>query len=85
MSAALHYPLVTDALLQEVVRRILSVGSPLKIILNTAKRTLADILQPQLRSAVASRRGWCPAFTNINTCKYGDTHERGSRTARSLA
>jgi predicted nucleotidyltransferase len=33
MSAALHYPPVTDELLQEVVRRILSVGSPLKIVL----------------------------------------------------
>ena len=49
MSAALHYPPVTDELLQEVVRRILSIGSLLKIILNTAKRTRADALQPPLR------------------------------------
>ena len=49
MSAALHYPPVTDELVQEVVRRMLSVGSPLKIILYTAKRTLADALQPPLR------------------------------------
>jgi len=33
MSSGLHYPSVTDELLQEVVRRILSAGSPLKIIL----------------------------------------------------
>lgn len=33
MSAELHYPPVTDALLQEGVRRILAVGTPLKIVL----------------------------------------------------
>lgn len=33
MSAALHYPPVTDELLQEAAHRILSAGSPLKIIL----------------------------------------------------
>jgi uncharacterized protein len=33
MSQALDYPQVTDDLLQEVVRRILSVGAPHKIIL----------------------------------------------------
>ena len=33
MSSVLHYPPVTDELLQEGVRRILSAGSPLKIIL----------------------------------------------------
>jgi predicted nucleotidyltransferase len=33
MSSGLHYPSVTDELLQEGVRRILSAGSPLKIIL----------------------------------------------------
>ena len=55
MSAALHYPPVTDELLQEVVRRILSVGSPLKIILYTAKRTLANALQPPLRCGFQAR------------------------------
>jgi predicted nucleotidyltransferase len=30
---ALYYPPLTDALLQEVVRRILSVGFPLKVVL----------------------------------------------------
>lgn len=33
MSSVSHYPPVTDELLQEAVHRILSVGSPLKIIL----------------------------------------------------
>ena len=33
MSRALDYPPVTDALLQEIVRRILSVGSPYTIVL----------------------------------------------------
>ncbi len=33
MSRALDYPPVTDALLQEIVRRILSVGSPHTIVL----------------------------------------------------
>jgi uncharacterized protein len=33
MSQALDYPQVTDDLLQEVVRRILSVGTPHKIVL----------------------------------------------------
>jgi predicted nucleotidyltransferase len=33
MSRVLEYPPLTDALLQEVVRRILSVGFPLKIVL----------------------------------------------------
>ena len=55
MSAALHYPPVTDELLQKVVRRILSVGSPLKITLYTAKRTLANALQPPLRCGFQAR------------------------------
>lgn len=33
MSRTLDYPPVTDELLEEVVRRIVSVGSPLKIVL----------------------------------------------------
>jgi uncharacterized protein len=33
MNATFEYPLVTEDLLQEVVRRILSVGSPEKIVL----------------------------------------------------
>jgi predicted nucleotidyltransferase len=33
MSATFEYPVITEDLLQEVVRRILSVGSPEKIVL----------------------------------------------------
>ena len=55
MNSLLHYPPVTDELLQEVVRRILSVGSLLKIILNTAKRTRADAIQPPLRCGFQAR------------------------------
>ncbi len=33
MSQALEYPAVTEQLLDEVVRRVLSVGSPHKIVL----------------------------------------------------
>ena len=55
MSSVLPYPPVTDELLREGVRRILSAGSPLKIILNTAKRTLADTLQPPLRCGFQAR------------------------------
>ena len=55
MSAVLHYPPVADELLQEVVRRILSAGSPLKIILYTAQRTLANAFRPPLRCGFQAR------------------------------